>query len=68
MAVFACTDIPYFRLRDVRLLIFLKKFFQHCKSFTRESSVVLEILNIVVQEGKTVHSLLPPVMTKGRVK
>ena len=66
MAAFACTDIPYFRLRDVRLLIFLKKFFQHCKSFTRAPSAVLEILNIVVQEGKAVHSLLPPFMDKGK--
>ena len=64
MAVFAWTDIPYSRLRGDT--IFLRKFSLHCQSFTRKPSTVLEIFNIVVQEGKTVHSLLPPFMDKGK--
>ena len=57
MTVCVCTEIPYFRLKGNT--IFLRKFSRHCQSFARKPPAVLEILNIVVQEGKFVHSVLP---------
>ena len=70
IAVCACGDTSYFRLRGDK--VFLSIFSQYHQSFTKKLTVVLEILNFFVQEGEegvqspSAPPPLPPFMGKGK--